>query len=213
LKNKSAFTMIELVFVIVILGILASLAMGRMDRDLRQEATETVLSHIRLTQQLALRDNKHRSDNNANWQKAYWQIDFKCDSTCRYVVGSDISLNGTIVKSEAAVDPTDGKYLLNDDSADTEMSDKVLLEDKFGIHIIDLTAGCNGSSSIAFDYVGRPYVNNSTSSNNFSTIMTADCNLTFTMSTDQDDNGVDDTFTITVEAETGNAFIVGYKEL
>jgi len=215
LKNKSAFTMIELVFVLVILGILASLAMGRMDRDLRQEATETILSHIRLTQQLALRDNKHRSDNNANWQKAYWQIDFDCTTyaTCRYVVGSDTDLGGTIVKSEAAVDPTDGKYLLNDNSGDTEMSDKVLLEHKFGIHNFVSSGGCANSDSIAFDYVGRPYINNSTSSNDFSNIMTTDCNLTFTMSTDQDDNGIDDTFTITVEAETGNTFIVGYKEL
>ena len=204
--------MIELVFVIVILGILASLAMGRMDRDLKQEATETILSHIRLTQQLGLRDNKHRSDNNANWQRAYWQINFDCTNTCRYVVGSDINLDGTIVKSEAAVDPTDGKYLLNDGSTN-DMSDKVLVEDKFGIHTIVSSAGCANSNSIAFDYVGRPYVNNSGASNDFSTIMTADCNLTFTMSTDQDDDGEDDTFTITVEAETGNAFIVGYKEL
>jgi len=208
--------MIELVFVIVILGILASLAMGRMDRDLKQEATETILSHIRLTQQLALRDNKHRSDNNANWQKAYWQINFDCTTytTCRYVVGSDIDLSGAIVKSEAAVDPTDGKYLLNDDSADTEMSDKVLVEDKFGIHNIVSSGGCPANSnSIAFDYVGRPYVNNSVASNNFANIMTADCNLTFTMSTDQDNNGVDDNFTITIEAETGNTFIVGHKNL
>ena len=71
--------MIELVFVLVILGILASLAMGRMDRDLRQEAAETILSHIRLTQQLALRDNKHSSDNNNSWQRAYWNINL---STC-----------------------------------------------------------------------------------------------------------------------------------
>jgi len=207
--------MIELVFVIVILGILASLAMGRMDRDLRQEATETILSHIRLTQQLALRDNKHRSDNNANWQRAYWQINFDCTppTTCRYVIGSDIDLSGAIIKLETAVDPTDGKYLLNDDSGDTEMSDKVLLEDKFGIHTIASSSGCANSNSIAFDYVGRPYINNSGAGNDFSNIMTTDCNLTFTMSTDQDDDNVDDNFTITVEAETGNAFIVGHKNL
>jgi len=205
--------MIELVFVIVILGILASLAMDRMDRDLKQEASETILSHIRLAQQLALRDNKHRSDNNANWQKAYWQIDFDCTSTCRYVVGSDRDLSSSIEKIEAAVDPTDGKYLLNDDSADTEMSNKVLVEKKFGIYDIASSAGCSGSSSVAFDYLGRPHIKNTTSTNNFSNIMTADCNLTFTMSTDQDNDGEDDTFTITVEAETGNAFIVGHKSL
>jgi len=207
--------MIELVFVIVILGILASLAMGRMDRDLRQEAADNILSHIRLTQQLALRDNKHRSDNSANWQRAYWKINFDCSTypTCRYVVASDIDLSGTIVKSEAAVDPTDGKYLWNDDSSDTEMSNKVLVENKFGINNINLSSGCNGSSSIAFDYVGRPYVNNSGASNNFANIMTTDCNLTFTISTDQDDDGVDDNFTITIEAETGNTFIVGHKDL
>jgi len=87
--------MIELVFVIVVLGILASLAMGRMDRDLKQEAAETILSHIRLAQQLALRDNKHRSDNNTQWQKAYWKIQFRNCGTGAgnvmpiYNIGSD----------------------------------------------------------------------------------------------------------------------------
>jgi len=206
LKNRSAFTMIELVFVIVILGILASLAMDRMDRDLKQEASETILSHIRLAQQLALRDNKHKSDNDTNWQKAYWQINFDCTSTCRYVVGSDRDLSSSIEKKEATIDPTDGKYLWNDDGVDTDMSSKILVEKKFGIYDIALSAGCSGSSSVAFDYLGRPHIKTTTSSNNFSNIMKTDCNLTFTMS----DN---DTFTIIVESETGNAFIVGHKEL
>jgi type II secretory pathway pseudopilin PulG len=205
--------MIELVFVIVILGILASLAMDRMDRDLKQEASETILSHIRLAQQLALRDNKHLSDNNTTWQRAYWQIDFDCTSTCQYAIGSDRDLNGSIEKIEAAIDPTDGKYLWNDDSAKTEISNKVLVEKKFGIYAIASSAGCSGSSSVAFDYLGRPHIKNTTSTNNFANIMTTDCNLTFTMSTDQDNDDEDDTFTITIEAETGNAFIVGHKEL
>ncbi len=205
MKNKSAFTMIELVFVIVVLGILASIAMGRMDRNLRQEAADSILSHIRLTQQLALRDNKHRSDNNVNWQKAYWQINFDCNSSCQYTIGSDINLSGDINKIESAIDPTDGKYLFNYGTSN-DMSEKVLLEKKFGIHTID-SLECSNSNSIAFDYLGRPYTLISTATNNFQEYMNNDCNLTFTMSTDEDNDGNDDTFTITIEAETGHSFI------
>ena len=193
MKNKSAFTMIELVFVIVVLGILASLAMGRMDRDLRQEASAHILSHIRLTQQLALRDNKHRSDNNSTWQKSYWQIDFNCTSDCKYSVGSDLNLDAFLEMSESAIDPTDGSYIFN-----------ISLKDKFGIKTIDST-NCFNTQSIAFDYLGRPDINNSTSSNDFSNIMITDCNLTFTMFTDDD-------FIIIIESETGHAFIVGQEE-
>ncbi len=211
MKNKSAFTMIELVFVIVVLGILASIAMGRMDRDLKQEASSTILSHIRLAQQLALRDNKHRSDNNAKWQKAYWQIAFDTNKG-NYTVCSDLNLDGSIVKKESAVDPTDGKYLFNDNTGDSEMSNKVLLKNKFGIHIISPSAGCIGSNSIAFDYLGRPHIDISNATNDFSKVMKDDCNLTFTMSTDEDNDGNDDTFIITIEAETGHSFIVGQEE-
>ena len=207
--KKYGFTMIELVFVIVVLGILASLAMGRMERDLTQEASETVLSHIRLAQQLALRDNKHRSDNLPNWQKAYWQIDFNCDSSCRYLVGSDINLDGAISKEESAIDPADGKYIFNDNSGDLEMSDKVLLAKKFGINSITPSIGCDdrislstNRDSIAFDYLGRPHVDINISTNTFSQIIQTDCNLTFGME-------ASDSFTITITSETGHSFIVG----
>ena len=203
--------MIELVFVIVVLGILASIAMGHMDRDLKQEASSTILSHIRLAQQLALRDNKHLSDNNSTWQRAYWQIIFDAKEG-NYTVCSDLDLNGLIVKKESAIDPTDGKYLFNDSTGDSEMSNKVLLNNKFGIDSISSLSGCEGSNSIAFDYLGRPYIDISNATNNFSNIMTADCNLTFTMSTDEDNDGNDDTFTITIKSETGHSFIVGQEE-
>jgi len=215
LKNKSAFTMIELVFVIVVLGILASLAMGRMDRDLKQEASEQILSDIRLTQQLALRDNKHMPfDGTASdniWQRAYWKIDFDLTNDYRYYIASDIDLNGVISKTESAIDSTDGKYIYNDLSTDTTMSQKVLLEKKFAINNIIGSTECpikNNMISISFDYLGRPYSNIANNiSANFSNIMTSDCNLTFIMSTDEDNNGVDDQFIITIEAETGHSFI------
>jgi len=204
--------MIELVFVIVVLGILASLAMGRMDRDLRQEAANTILSHIRLTQQLALRDNKHRA-NDTNWYTRYWQMEYlECDAGGYfYRVGSHYNHPswGIDIKEEAAIDPVNGKYIWTDQttcSVFPDTSENVLLTKKFGISNIVNTGGCSAEDDIGFDYLGRPYngIARPTTAD-FSNIMTADCNLTFTMS----DN---DTFTITVEAETGNTFIVGQED-
>jgi len=226
--KKSAFTMIELVFVIIVLGILASVAMDRTDRDLKQEAAETILSHIRLAQQLALSDNKHRSDNDVRWQKAYWRFEYKaCTGTSNtewtYRVGSSIDLGLNIDRNESAVNPIDGKYLYTNGNCKNLISSEsptVLLTKKFGINNISMQ-GCllpTGSTStakhIAFDYLGRPHrgvggYNNA--NQQFSKKMISDCNLTFTLSTDQDNDGIDDNFTITIEAETGHSFIVGQE--
>ena len=219
--------MIELVFVIVVLGILASLAMGRMDRDLKQEAAETILSHIRLAQQLALRDNKHRSDNDVNWQTGYWQFSMEsCGNDIAYKVGSDISMGGGvngIEKTESAINPIDGKYIFSEDceNIDTDETSSVLLSKKFGIldSGVSQTGGCD-RNQILFDYLGRPHSRNTIYASatdlnprHFDNIMNEDCNFTFTMQTDQDGDGNNDTFTITIEAETGHAFIVGQEDL
>jgi len=217
--KKSAFTLIEFVFVIIILGILASIAIDRTDRDLKQEASETILSHIRLAQQLALNDNKHRIDNDPKWQVAYWQFAMKkCGDNIAYRVGSDTSLGGTVNglgKSESAINPTDGKYIFSEDcsSLDNDETPSVLLTKKFGIKNSGVVAsgGCN-TRQILFDYLGRPYSSNSAVNTPlFENIMTEDCNLTFTLQTDQDNDGNPDSFIITIEAGTGRSFIVGQE--
>jgi len=223
--KKSAFTMIELVFVIIIMGILASIAMDSTDRDLKQEAAETILSHIRLAQQLALSDNKHRSDNDVRWQRAYWQFSMEiCGDDIAYRVGSDISLGGGVnglSKNESAINPVDGKYIFSDDCQNlaTDETPSVLLSKKFGILASGVTAsgGCD-RNQILFDYLGRPHSKNITyagatniNPKYFDNIMQQDCNFTFTLQTDQDNDGNPDTFTITIEAETGHSFIVGQE--
>ncbi len=201
--SKSAFTMIELVFVIVVLGILASLAMGRMERDLTQEASSTILSSIRLAQQQALSDNKHSSTNLPNWQRAYWKFEFDCTNECTYRVGSDTDLSGTIEKTESAINPVDGKYIFNDGTVDREFSTNVLIQKEFGIDSITASNGCLNNTSIAFDYLGRPHTNIAGyNAPDFSKIMNTDCNLTFGMM-------ASDSFTIIIQSETGHSFIVG----
>ena len=219
-RIKSAFTMIELVFVIVVLGILASLAMGRMQRDLKQEASETILSHIRLAQQLALSDNKHRSDNDPRWQKAYWRFEYgKCSGLDEYYyrIGSDVNMDNSLEKKETAINPTNGKYLYTFNTCNNLQSDEsptVLLGKKFGIKKIRKYGGCSNVQHIAFDYLGRPHHQiASYGTADFSKIMASDCRLKFEMSTDQDNDGNPDSFVITIEKETGHAFIVGQEAL
>jgi type II secretory pathway pseudopilin PulG len=220
--KQLAFTIIELVFVIIVLGILASLAMGRMDRDLRQEASETILSHIRLTQQLALDDNKHLPNFSANWQRAYWRIQFKnCSTTGEvkpiYNVGSDLDLSGgsDISKGESAIDPINGKYLYAtcfSSSLASDVSRDILIGQKFGVTNLKLN-GCSSiagstANQIAFDYLGRPHrgIAGYDAFSSFDRIIRTDCNLTITLSDST-------TFSIIIEKETGHAYIEGQENL
>ena len=213
--------MIELVFVIVVLGILSSVAMGRMERDLRQEAATSVLSHIRLAQRLAISDNKHRVDNDSTWQTAYWRFEYeKCDGVGvdRYIyrVGADSDLSGGINKIESAVDPVTGKYIWADgacnsfDDLESDESKDVYLYGRFGVEHIghSSSSGSCTSQNIGFDFLGRPHAGVKTYRTNntsrFQKIMTKDCILTFSLS-----NGEE--FKIKIEAETGYSYIIGQE--
>ena len=223
--------MIELVFVIVVLGILASLAMGRMDRDLEQEAKETILSHIRLAQQLALTDNKHRSDNDARWQKTYWRFQFtNCDFDGNvkpvYSIGSSSidSGQGKLSKDRTAIDPINGKYMFatcNEDMIGNDVSPNIFIGKKFGVKKMQMkkcTSPQYTGQNFGFDYMGRLHVGISgyNGTEYFNKLATRDCELVVTMGTDiNNDGAVDnqDKFTIRIEDETGQAFIVGQEAL
>jgi len=204
--NKNAFTMIELVMVIVVIGILTAVAIPRLDRDLKQEAADNVLSSIRYTQHLALMDYKHKFDN-PNWQQRFWKIMFASCSTGEqfYRIGSDDDMDslGTFEKSEAAIDPKNGLpfYLANNgDCEDTTVSNQIFIGKKFGVTNVDNT-GCNGISHIGFDHLGRPHQGfGASTAADYSSYMDTNCTFTFTM-TDGD------SFSISIVQETGYASI------
>ena len=72
---KKAFTMIELIFIIVVVGILAAVAVPQINRNSLVEAADQVAAHIRYTQQLAMNDNKF-DPNDPDWFKRLWRIQF-----------------------------------------------------------------------------------------------------------------------------------------
>jgi prepilin-type N-terminal cleavage/methylation domain-containing protein len=204
--KRPAFTMLELVFVIVVLGILASMAIPRLDRDLRQGAKDNILAAIRLTQNIALVDNK-TDPTDPTWQRKLWTIRFSvaADNLATfYTVSSDTNANGSISQNETVPDPANGKFMYNangDTTIDDDESPSIFIGKKYGIDTMNFSGGCsNAQQHIAFDHLGRPYNGISTATNDYSTYMASDCNITIAF--------IDTSITplnITVATETGFA--------
>ena len=150
-KQTKAFTMIELIFVIVVLGILAALAMPRLDRDLRQEAKDNILSAIRYTQHLALNDDK--TVPGTAWQANLWNIVFQSDGSS-YTVSS----NGV-----SAINPIDGKAM-------DGTTPNTLIGKKYSVD--GITGTC---TTVGFDNLGRPFT--SFSGAVYAGYRSTDCNI------------------------------------
>ena len=71
--KKDAFTIYELIIVIVTIGILAAVAIPRLKTNTLQEETLKVVDFIRYTQHLAMIDDKY-DPQDANWQQKAWCI-------------------------------------------------------------------------------------------------------------------------------------------
>ena len=218
-KNKiyPAFTTLELVFVIVVLGILAAIAIPRLEQDLRQEAADHILSNIRYTQHMALNDHKQKADD-PQWQRRFWSIAFaKCaDGTHFYRIGSDTNDaggtysgdSGVFSQNEAATDPYNRKALwaANNGNCDaTGISENIKIGDKYGVTVGNGTGGCTGKH-IGFDHLGRPHTSfGASDSPDYDSYMLQDCVFTFNMPND-------DPFQIRIDRETGYAHIVGQDD-
>jgi len=212
---KHAFTMIELVMVIVVLGILAAMALPRLERDVRQEAGDNILSAIRYTQHLALMDNKANINvtPKVNWQRALWQMRFvNYGNEWQYIIASDTSYAGNLAQNESAIDTATGKYMHTTDAIiNSDESPEIFLSKKYGVNSVDFT-NCTGkigsgqadnaATHIAFDYLGRPHKGLGGATDNMSTLMHADCTITFTF-----EDGSQD-LKILIRKDTGYANIV-----
>lgn len=171
---KKAFTMLELVFVIVVIGILAAVVIPRIGSDKVSEAAIQLVSHVRYAQHLALVDDKFDAGNN-EWYKNRWQIKFDGNS---YSIISDN--NNTSAK----------------DPMDSSRNIQVNLLQGYGVRIEG--GSCGNNAVISFDYIGRPFsgdLSGITSAYPVSELMTSDCTIVLTDGTES--------AIITITKETG----------
>ena len=179
---KKAFTLIELIFVIVIIGILASIIGQTTKTNPLQEAATQLASHIRYTQHLALVDdryNKHRKDKNGNviWYKERWQLVFSSskytggDDVWAYTIFSDTAggSTGDAQESEIAINPQNANQIMTGGYGKTKAINftddgfkgmrTLNIGTKYGIvgdKAVKLEGGCK-NNRITFDHLGRPF--------------------------------------------------------
>ncbi len=166
--KKSAFTMMELIFVIIVIGILSAVFIPRFGQNNLSQAANQLISHIRYTQHLALMDDKY-DQNNATWYKARWQIFFAntngSDNQWAYTVYSDsINQDGVPNVNEIALNPLNKSKKLSGGYSvgtvaygDSDASDDLNLGHKYGLTNVVFSNNCNGNGlRISFDHLGRP---------------------------------------------------------
>jgi prepilin-type N-terminal cleavage/methylation domain-containing protein len=157
MKN-SGFTMLELVFVIVVVGILAASIIPQLERDNLGEAAHQVARHIRLAQHHALiEDMFEHSD--VDWIKKMWRIRFqKSGNKQCYVVFADRNKLGNASLDEVAIDPLTRRpiYANSTCKEDHDYDTDTLLWKQYSVVDLKLKRGCASRKHIAFDHFGRP---------------------------------------------------------
>ena len=168
---KKSFTILELIFVIVIIGILTSVILPRTQTNSLEQAANQVIAHIRYTQHLAMVDDRYDVNDN-EWYKEKWQFIYgKSNSSSRdtggyyaYSIFSDNALGhtGKPDTSEMAKNPLNpyrylsGGYSGTLDWESQKASKKLNIGYTYNIDKITYS-GCSGKR-IAFDYLGRSFV-------------------------------------------------------
>ena len=171
---KKAFTMLELVFVIVIVGILSAAIMPSFNRNNLQEAADQLVSHIRYTQHLAMMDDKFDSGD-TEWYRGRWQIRFHRTvdtvEVWSYSIFSDrTGYSGEPDEPELAHNPINNEQYLTGafsggvvSLTSPKRTESMALGEKYGITNVLFSSACtnnsgiNQSRRISFDSMGRPY--------------------------------------------------------
>lgn len=215
-KKTPAFTMLELVFIIIIVGILAAVLIPRMGQSRLREAADQVVSHIRYTQHLAMMDDKYDT-NDPDWFRKRWQIIFERPAITNnqwvYSVFSDNAGAVPIANadlSEIAINPQNHNKILSGGSSSiawnhSRVTKELNLGRTYGITNIGFSPACQfaGSQRIIFDYMGRPLIGSPAGYNApyvANRMLTAVCTITLT-------NNAGENINIAIQPETGYASV------
>ena len=219
---KKAFSMLELLFVIVVIGILAVAIIPSMKTDKLREAAIQLVSHIRYTQHLAMSDSKF-SDNDAGWYKKRWTIVFNKDdytsNEYAYTIFTDINgvSSGNPDLGEVAINPQNHSLVLSGgfsgangldirNSSEFKGTKKLNIGIAYNINDVVFSNECSfsGSKRISFDNFGRPLKGKMSSYSQAykkNRLISGVCKITLV-------NNNEGNITIAINPETGYTYIL-----
>ena len=188
IRQKCALTIIEIIFVITIIGIISAIIAPSFQDNSLIKAANQVAKHIRYTQHLALIDDNF-DPTNRYWYKGRWQLQFSKDAWTNYqyvynIYADDSSYTGSPNKSEMAKNPLNPKqYLSGGYSGSSHYTDEratksMNLTQTYGIEDIKFKNCGSRAKRVAFDYLGRPiYGNLKTSNKSYSRLLQTTCHI------------------------------------
>ena len=210
---KKAFTLLELVLVVVVIGILSVAIVPRLHNNSLRKAADQVVFHLKYTQHLAMMDNRFDPSRDSEWYKTRWQLLFSncggSKDTCAYSVFSDWMghHSGNPDAEELAVNPQNHGQFLTGGMSGTlmikydqkEATKSLNIGQKYQIKKVRVSHCGNNGKRIAFDYLGRPIMGNlktMTSQYQSGRLLRQRCEMILM---NQDDEEI----TILIEPETG----------
>jgi hypothetical protein len=160
---KRSFSLIELIFVIILISILTSQFIPKNNISNLNMAVDKLILYLKYTRYIAMLDNKYDLKDGM-WFKERWTLKFqKCSQSIGglyYVVFSDKNHKGSPNKNECLKDPVTNKYLYShwDCEAGSDESKYILLTKEFGVTNIQVS--CNSTSTLgqfSFGNDGKVY--------------------------------------------------------
>lgn len=178
---KSAFSLLELAFVIVILGVVLGVAKFYFvaDKNLTLAAKQ-IQNDLAYTRNLALMQAAFRAFDTSvakdEWFKARWQVYFIRSKSATndeqtYTIfldkngdgNANLGKNELNLDREIAVDILNAKKLMNSGQSgviskdDERANARFNIEKKFGVKAVEFRGACAGATRVIFDEFGRLY--------------------------------------------------------
>ena len=213
---KKAFTLIELIFVLVVIGVVAAVSLPNLNKNDLSKAAVQVATHIRYTQHLAMMDDKF-DNTDASWYKMRWQIVFGksaySENKVAYSIYTDKSKTGSpnSTLNEVAVNPIDKNKLLSGGHSGTiytsnpKATKAMNLGLTYNIFDYELNGGCSGAR-ITFDHLGRPIegtIHNDSQAYETNSLIVSQCTIDLCSVSDCSTANNDEKISIAIEPETG----------
>ena len=208
--------MLELIFVIVVMGIIIAVVTPNTRSNPLQEAAVQLAAHIRYTQHLAMMDDRYNAADNI-WYKERWQLAFYSneytDYAESYTIFSDTegASTGNAQESEIARNPENSAQIMTGGYGSASAIDynddkfigmkKLNIGKTYGVTSVMLGGGCRSTGArLSFDHLGRPLQgDHDTMTGPYSAgtqrLITLDCTITLSDTTDS--------IVLHIEPETG----------